>query len=492
VSDRRRAGRFYGVAAALAAIIAVALHVTWAPAITTIGPTPSAHASVTFTSSTDNLSAGDSIHFHVDTSPNGQTAVTLASVEAHVCKTGFTTYSVSSFGYNTSAGVRCVNGANITSGGLTSIEDGYKLGPVPFSAVTTSGDLVFHAGTGTVGWTNASGFPSGPITCDDANVCDLVLRVGLVGDVVFDTFFIQPLTFAGGTTTTTGDTTTTTGDPTTTTGGGSTTTTSASTTTTHATTTTSPTTTTHATTTTTHATTTTSPTTTTHATTTTTGSSSTTTTTSGSGSGGTVEPSTVAPGGQFTVSSTGWKDSSTVTASLQSQSSGTSSTTTTTTSPGSTTTTHASALGSRETGTRRIQLAAFVQQAATTTPLDLGALTADASGKVQGQFTLPADLATGNYVIVLSGKSPNDSARTVNLNLTVSTTTGSTTTTIGSATGANNGSSAALSPTTASGPSLAITGSWSRNLASIALLSIALGLYLLSRQSRRQAAVDRP
>jgi len=454
VSRARRRRRFYGATAALAAIIAVALHVTWAPAVPVVGPTPPAHASMTVTTPTDGLTDGSAVHFTIDTSMNpagGQ--VTLAVVEARICQTGFTTYSLSSFGFTGSAGVRCVDAQGIQSGGLSGVDDGYHIGPFPFSAVTTSGDLAIHVGTGSVSWLNDDSFPSS-LTCDSANPCDVVVHVGLVGDTVADTFFIQTVTFAGGgTTTTTTSPTTTTTSPTTTRTTTTTTTRPPTTTTTRTTTTT----------------TTRAPTTTTHATTTTTTTPTTTTTTAGA-AGGTVDPSTVAPGGGFTISSTGWMPSSQVSVGLEPQAAAASVTTTTV----------AGARAAAVTGE---------QAAATATPL--GALTASSGGAVQGQFTLPAGTAPGTYVVVLTGQGPDSSARTVQLTLTVSTNpsgTGTTATTaaIGVASPASGASG--TSGTSAGSPSLAFSGSSTRDLVSFALLFIAAGLFLLSRQARRKAA----
>ena len=74
-------GRFCGVIAALAAVIAVAVQVSHAPASSVIGPTPSTpNAAISVTSPTDSLNAGDAVHFTVTTS-NG---VTLNLVEVHI------------------------------------------------------------------------------------------------------------------------------------------------------------------------------------------------------------------------------------------------------------------------------------------------------------------------------------------------------------------------------------------------------------------------
>jgi hypothetical protein len=399
--------------AAVAAIIAVAIHVSWAPAspnvsadaITVaaglIGPTPTtANASIVMTGPVDTLANGDAVHFTVNTA-NG---VTLNKVEAHICAHGYTTYSTTTFGFANSGGTRCVYGPNITTGALTGIEAGYKLGPLAFAAVTTSGDEVFHAGSGTVDWVNsngnaAKGAPApgavGPLTCDASNPCDLVVNAGLTNDAIPETFFIQPLTFAGaGGTTTTTTSTTTTSTTTTTTAPGSTTTTSSTTTTT-------------------------SP-----GSTTTTAAGS-TTTTAPTNVGGTVTPSTVAPGGNITVQSSGWQANSSVTVTLHSD------------------------------------------------PVTLGALTADGSGNVSGSFSVPAGTATGAHTVVLDGKDAQAATKQVTLNVTVaSSTTGGTTT------GTGTGTAGAL----------AFTGDLTRNLASVALLLIAAGLFLLGQASRRRAA----
>jgi hypothetical protein len=171
-----------------------------------IGPTPvpTNTTTLTFTNSHDGLVPGQAINFHVDTtSPD-----TLNKVEAHICATGFTTYSGSQFGYSGASGTRCVYGGSggISSGSLNGIQAGYKLGPLPYSAVTTSGPLSFAAGTtdapgAPVSWFNSSsvaGNGGNPLSCDVTHKCDLVVDVGLTGDSnTLDTFFIQPLTFAG-------------------------------------------------------------------------------------------------------------------------------------------------------------------------------------------------------------------------------------------------------------------------------------------------------
>jgi hypothetical protein len=410
----RPIGRLCGVIAAVAAIVAVAIHVSWAPAspnvsadaITVaaglIGPTPAtANASIVMTGPVGALANGDAVHFTVNTAGG----VTLNKVEAHICAHGYTTYSTTTFGFANSGGTRCVYAPNITTGALTGIEAGYKLGPLAFAAVTTSGDQVFHAGSGTVDWVNsngnaAKGAPApgavGPLTCDSSNPCDLVVDAGLTNDAIPETFFIQPLTFAGtvGTTTTTAATTSTT-----TTAPGTTTTTAPGTTTT-----TQP-----------------------SSTTSTTTKPGSTTTTAPTSAGGTVTPSTVPPGGSITVQSSGWQAGSSESVTLHSD------------------------------------------------PVTLGALTADASGNVSGNFSVPAATATGAHTVVIDGKDAQGATRQVTLNITVATST-----TGGATTGTGTGTSTA--------GALAFTGDATRNLASAALLLIAAGLFLLGQASRRRAA----
>jgi hypothetical protein len=109
------------------------------------------------------------------------------------------------------------------------------------------------------------------------------------------------------------------------------------------------------------------------------------------------------------------------------------------------------------------------------TPVSLGTLTADGSGAVSGQFTVPAGMETGSHTVVLTGQDPNDESRTVTIALTVSTTPVTTT-----PTGTN----------VSSGGTLAFTGSTTRNLVSIALLLIAVGCFLLGRALRERGAAS--
>ena len=371
----RRRGRFSGVVAALAAILAVAVHVTWAPAAV-IGPTPAANATINVSSATSGLSTGAEVHFTVNTT----STVTLNKVEAKICRPGFATYTTTTFGYSGSSGTRCVYEPGISSG---SLGGQYRLGPIPFSAVTTSGDQKIVVGTGTVNWINTSGFgPPAALVCDSANPCDLVINVGLTGDTVTDTFFIQQLTFAGGVTTTT------------------TATTAPVTTAPVTTTTTKP---------------------------------ATTTTTAPANAGGSLSPSTVAPGGTFTVQSSEWAAGSALAVTLHSD------------------------------------------------PVLLGSLTAAADGTAQGPFTLPSGTAVGSHTVELAGTGANSQPRTVSLPLTAQTAAPAPTV----------GVAGPAAGSTATAAKLAFSGSSSRNMVSIALLLIAVGLFLLGQQSRRRASDPR-
>jgi LPXTG-motif cell wall-anchored protein len=108
------------------------------------------------------------------------------------------------------------------------------------------------------------------------------------------------------------------------------------------------------------------------------------------------------------------------------------------------------------------------------TPVQLGTMTADASGTAQGSFTVPADTPAGAHTIELTGTDPADAARTVNLTMTVTTSGTSPGTPTG--TGGTSGTSAALP----------LTGASSRDLVSAALLLLAAGFFLLGRRYRHQ------
>ena len=386
ITESRGITRLTGFLAGLIAIAAVMVQVAWAPA-TPIGPTPStSYAAVTMNTAVTGLADGSTVSFTVTTSGS----VTLNSVEAKICAPGYSTYTANQYGYSGATGVRCVYQPGISSGAFVS--GSYRLDPIPYSSVQTSGLLSIAVGTGTVTWTNSNGYGPATLTCDAADPCDLVIKAGLTGDSITDTYFIQSLEFGGGgATTTTEATTTTTSASTTTTTAPATTTTSASTTTTTA-----------------PATTTTSV-----ASTTTTAAPTTTTT----NPGGSVSPSSVAPGGIITVQTDGWKSGSSVSAILHSD------------------------------------------------PVALGTLTADGSGLASARFSIPANVATGSHSVVLTGTDPSDAPRIVTIPVTVAT----------------GGSGIA-------GQALAFTGAHARDLTSVALLLIAVGLFVLGQVARRRGA----
>jgi len=386
ITESRGITRLTGFLAGLIAIAAVMVQVAWAPA-TPIGPTPStSYAAVTMNTAVTGLADGSTVSFTVTTSGS----VTLNSVEAKICAPGYSTYTANQYGYSGATGVRCVYQPGISSGAFVS--GSYRLDPIPYSSVQTSGLLSIAVGTGTVTWTNSNGYGPATLTCDAADPCDLVIKAGLTGDSITDTYFIQSLEFGGGgATTTTEATTTTTSASTTTTTAPATTTTSASTTTTTA-----------------------------PATTTTSVASTTTTaapTTPTTNPGGSVSPSSVAPGGIITVQTDGWKSGSSVSAILHSD------------------------------------------------PVALGTLTADGSGLASARFSIPANVATGSHSVVLTGTDPSDAPRIVTIPVTVAT-----------------------GGTGIAGQALAFTGAHARDLTSVALLLIAVGLFVLGQVARRRGA----
>ena len=395
---------------------------------------------------TDSLTDGQVISIHADASSG-----VMFEIRAHICASNIGTVNTGKFAFT---GTFCFSAPDAVPPGSTLGAGDYET----FVTLnnTTSGDLTFKAGIGSVTWNDETNQLPHTLTCDSTHSCTLVAQ--FQSSVSPNTFWFKaPLTYAGGggtttTTTTGGSTTTTTGGSTTTTAGGSTTTTQATTTTTRATTTT-----TQATTTTTHATTTTTrptTTTTTHGTTTTTGGSttttargstttttaggSTTTTTAGNGSGNiSVDTSQVAPNGTFTVTSSGWMPNDPVTVTFHS------------------------------------------------TPVTLGTLTANESGQVQGSFTVPPSAETGTHTVELTGTSSTNSPQTQSITVTV---TGSTS---GSSTGSSTGSTTGSSTGTITSGTLPFTGSNTREVASAGVLLIALGLVALDvslRLRRRTAA----
>src|SRR5580700_7846093 len=109
--------RLTGIIAVVAAIAAVAIHVSFASADPLQQNPVTANATLTFTTTTDSLAAGQAIGYHVDTN----SGTTLNSVEAKICTDGNTTgtWGSGTFGYSGTFGTRCVFAAGITSGALT-------------------------------------------------------------------------------------------------------------------------------------------------------------------------------------------------------------------------------------------------------------------------------------------------------------------------------------------------------------------------------------
>ena len=184
----RRALAALAVAVGLATVGALA-----APAGALIGPSPapSNTTTLTFTTPITGLAPGQTVTYHADTA-----AASLTKVDAKLCATGFSSYGGTTFGYDGASGVRCVYAPTILSGGLAGIQSGYR-NLQSFSGTQHSGNLNFNAGTGVVTWNNNTGDGPNTLTCDKTNPCDMVYEVGLQGDSVPSTFFIQPLTFAG-------------------------------------------------------------------------------------------------------------------------------------------------------------------------------------------------------------------------------------------------------------------------------------------------------
>lgn len=186
---------------------------------------------------------------------------------------------------------------------------------------------------------------------------------------------------------------------------------------------------------------------TTQATTSTTTLSSSTTSTTGDGSSTTststtvvagaitVTPATVEPGGTVAVSSADWRPGSDVTAVLHSD------------------------------------------------PVTLGTLTADASGTVTGNLTIPATTELGSHTLELSGTAPDSTARTVSTSLTVGDP--STSTTSATSSTSSTGSSSSDTSTVAA---LARTGLQVLRLVVIAGLLFGAGVFLVSSSRRRHGS----
>ncbi|MBU6216799.1 MAG: hypothetical protein KGR17_09365, partial [Acidobacteria bacterium] len=150
--------------------------------------------SATF-SPTTNLAPGDVVAGSITTTDGFQ------GYEVKLCKPGLTGYSLTNFGYSTSAGVRCVkqnSPGGISSGGLdASLTAGiqaptYWIPTVAGSNSPETRTFSFTVGTGTVEWYNTDGFGPESLTCGPSNPCDMVVRVSHGGST---SWYIQPLTY---------------------------------------------------------------------------------------------------------------------------------------------------------------------------------------------------------------------------------------------------------------------------------------------------------
>jgi hypothetical protein len=391
-----RAPRSAGVCFLLAVVLAIAavLALPVSRARATTGVAGPVHVTVTPTA---NLENGQVVSIHTDAGTSG---VKLFGIVAHICAPN--AHITTDFRFGPDGG-KCPGAAGNPGGGTGEASLASTGASSLLLDPATIQTTPFKAGVGTVDWKSFG--PSDPatgtarsLTCDPTHACDLVVKVSADGGN--DYFFTAPLTYAGAGGSSTSSPSSSSASTTTTAPGDGGGVRAADTTTTSSTTST------------------------------TSGATTTTTTPPGPIS---VDPSQVAPGGSFTVTSTTWLPSSTVAVTLNS------------------------------------------------TPVSLGSLTADAQGKVTGPFTVPSDTALGEHTVKLAGKDANNGDQTLSVAITVVATTTTTTTAAGTTTTLS-------SPTTTTIPSgggLPYTGSNSRDLASAALLMIALGLFLLGRYYKR-------
>jgi hypothetical protein len=156
---------------AFAALAAVSL-VTESPASPVTGTAGPATVSV---SAVD----GQSVTIHAEATGGAQ----LFEIRAHVCRPGSAIGNFVDFGYQ---GPYCVAQGGIQQGGL---DGDYETFVVPDNQ--QSGDLTFHAGTGTVGWLDESGWPH-TLTCGPGSPCDLVVQLQVTNAT---TYYAAPLCF---------------------------------------------------------------------------------------------------------------------------------------------------------------------------------------------------------------------------------------------------------------------------------------------------------
>ena len=174
------------IIAGMLALAAVAvLQRDWAPALSTsTGP-----ITVTVTP-TDNLTDGQAIAIHAET-----TSGTMSDITAHICDPSISPVDQFNFGFG---GPFC----STVAPGAGDFQTEVVLGN------TTTGDLSFKAGIGTVNWNDQFLGDPHTFTCDSTHTCSLVIQ--FQSSVSPGTFYLAvPLTYAGGGTTTTSSTTST-------------------------------------------------------------------------------------------------------------------------------------------------------------------------------------------------------------------------------------------------------------------------------------------
>jgi hypothetical protein len=169
-----------------------------------------------------NLTAGSLVAGSITTTDG------FGGYEVKLCKHGLTGWTLTNFGYSTASGNRCVKqftpgGLNPADGGLDFNAGTAGIQPPTVTNPATGGYWIptvagtnnpetktfqFQVGTGSVEWFNTDSQGPFTLTCDANNACDMVVRISHGGS---NTFFVQPLAYAGAV-----DTTPTTTPPTTT------------------------------------------------------------------------------------------------------------------------------------------------------------------------------------------------------------------------------------------------------------------------------------
>src|SRR5262249_33677443 len=146
------------------------------------------------------------VQFTVNTTSGAK----LTNIAIHLCASGFSSYTQSSFGYSNDT--RCV----YDDGNFDSSDNGIDPSGTTYAGIVPSyapgcfaknqkyngtestsdlpgGPLGLQVFNGTVNWLNSQG-AGGTLTCGSGSGCDLVIQVGLTTGTAI-TYFIQPLTF---------------------------------------------------------------------------------------------------------------------------------------------------------------------------------------------------------------------------------------------------------------------------------------------------------